>query len=261
VVRDGAIARCSSRQCAAQHRETLYHFVSRAAFNIEGLGPKIIDKFLDEGLISDAADIFELQQGDIAALERFGEKSAENIVNEVAQKRRVTLARFLYALGILHIGEETAVALARHLTFPHAEGLIAIKDIAKTFENLSVEELQEIPDVGPKVAQSIYEWFHERRSVELLARFANAGVEVAAAPRRVVGALEGKSFVITGSLESMSREEAKEKIRALGGDPSESVSKKTSYVVVGVEPGSKYEKAKKLGVTILNEKDFLALLK
>jgi DNA ligase (NAD+) len=261
VVRDGAIARCSSRQCAAQHRETLYHFVSRAAFNIEGLGPKIIDKFLDEGLISDAADIFELQQGDIAALERFGEKSAENIVNEVAQKKRVTLARFLYALGILHIGEETAVALARHLTFPHAEGLVAIKDIAKTFEKLSVEELQEIPDVGPKVAQSIYDWFHERRSVELLARLASAGVEVAAAPRRVVGTLEGKSFVITGSLESMSREEAKEKIRALGGDPSESVSKKTSYVVVGAEPGSKYEKAKKLGVAILNEKEFLTLLK
>jgi DNA ligase (NAD+) len=261
VVRDGAIARCSSRQCAAQHREALYHFVSRGAFNIEGLGPKIIDKFLDEGLISDAADIFELQKGDIAALERFGEKSAENIVNEVAQKRRVTLARFLYALGILHIGEETAVALARHLTFPHTEGLVTIKDIAKTFEQLSVEELQEIPDVGPKVAQSIYDWFRERRSVDLLMRLASAGVEVAAAPRRVAGALEGKSFVITGSLESMSREEAKEKIRALGGDPSESVSKKTSYVVVGAEPGSKYEKAKKLGVATLNEKEFLALIK
>lgn len=262
VVRDGAIARCSSRQCAAQHRETLYHFVSRAAFNIEGLGPKIIDKFLDEGLISDAADIFELQKGDIAALERFGEKSAENIVAEVAQKRRVTLPRFLYALGILHIGEETALALAKYFDFPHAGGLIAIKDIAHVFEKFSVEELQEVPDIGPKVAQSIHDWFHERRNLELLTRLEKSGIEIAVMPpRAAAGKLEGKSFVITGSLESMSREEAKEKIRALGGDPSESVSKKTSYVVVGAEPGSKYEKAKKLGVEILDEKKFLALLK
>jgi DNA ligase (NAD+) len=262
VVRDGAIARCSSRTCAAQHREALYHFVSRGAFNIEGLGPKIIDKFLDEGLISDAADIFELQKGDIAALERFGEKSAENIVREVGEKRRATLPRFLYALGILHIGEETALALAKYFEFPHAGGLIAIKGIARTFEKFSVEELQEVPDIGPKVAQSIYDWFHEKRNEELLARLEKAGVEVVAMPpRAAAGKLEGKSFVITGSLESMSREEAKEKIRALGGDPSESVSKKTSYVVVGAEPGSKYEKAKKLGVKILDEKEFLAMIK
>jgi DNA ligase (NAD+) len=261
VVRDGAISRCSSRMCAAQHREALYHFVSRGAFNIDGLGPKIIDKFLDEGLISDAADIFTLQKGDIEALERFGERSAENIVREVAEKCRVTLPRFLYALGILHIGEETAVALAKHLDFPHAKGLVAIRDIAKTFEDLSVESLQEVPDIGPKVAQSIHDWFHERRNTELLERLERAGVEVSMAPRAAAGTLEGKSFVITGSLESMSREEAKEKIRALGGDPSESVSKKTSYVVVGAEPGSKYEKAKKLGVATINEKEFLALMK
>ena len=127
VVRDGVIARCSSRTCAAQHREALYHFVSRAAFNIEGLGPKIIDKFLDEGLISDAADIFELQKGDIASLERFGEKSAENIVSEVAEKKHVTLPRFLYALGILHVGEETAITLAKSFDFPHADSRIKYK--------------------------------------------------------------------------------------------------------------------------------------
>ncbi len=261
VVRDGAISRCSSRMCAAQHREALYHFVSRGAFNIDGLGPKIIDKFLDEGLISDAADIFTLQKGDIEALERFGERSAENIVREVAEKRRVTLPRFLYALGILHIGEETAVALAKYLDFPHAKGSVAIGDITKTFENFSLEVLQEVPDIGPKVAQSIYDWFRERRNTELLSHLERAGVEVSIAPRTVAGVLDGKSFVITGSLESMSREEAKEKIRALGGDPSESVSKKTSYVVVGAEPGSKYEKAKKLGVATINEKEFLALIK
>jgi DNA ligase (NAD+) len=262
VIRDGAISRCSSRTCAAQHREQLYHFASRAAFNIEGLGPKIIDKLLDEGLISDAADIFTLQKGDLAALERFGERSAENIVNEVAVKKRVTLSRFLYALGILHVGEETAVTLAKSFTFPHKDGAVAIRDIANLFEGLSLEALQEVQDIGPKVAQSIYDWFREKRSRDLLERFEKAGVEVTALPRKAVNsAFEGKSFVITGSLETMSREQAKERIRALGGDASESVSKKTDYVVVGAEPGSKYDKAKKLGVKIVNEKEFLALIK
>jgi DNA ligase (NAD+) len=263
VIRDGAIARCSSKMCAAQHRETFYHFASRGAFNIEGLGPKIIDKFLDEGLISDSADIFTLQKGDIAALPRFGEKSAENIVREVSEKKRVTLPRFLYALGILHVGEETANTLAKNLAFQVQDSTVPIKNILKTFEGLSLEDLQEVPDVGPKVAQSIYDWFREARNKKLLERLEKAGVMVEAPAARSAKsrALEGASFVITGSLESMSREEAKEKIRDLGGDASESVSKKTSYLVAGSEPGSKYEKAKKLGVKIIGEKEFLALLK
>jgi DNA ligase (NAD+) len=265
---DGAIARCSSKQCAAQHREQLYHFVSRAAFNIEGLGPKIIDKFLDEGLISGAADIFTLQKGDIAALERFGEKSAENIVNEIAQKKHITLARFLYALGILHVGEETAIALTRNVEFSkngHGHTL-KIKEILKTFEKLSLEDLQKVPDIGPKVAQSIYDWFRESRNIKLIQQLESAGIEVETQPGRVgsrqagSGKLVGKTFVLTGSLAAMSREEAKEKIRAAGGDNSGSVSGKTDYLVAGVEPGSKYEKAKKLGVRILNEAEFLRLL-
>jgi DNA ligase (NAD+) len=262
VVRDGVIARCSSRTCAAQHREALYHFVSRAAFNIEGLGPKIIDKFLDEGLISDAADIFELQKGDIAALERFGEKSAENIVAEIAQKKHVTLPRFLYALGILHVGEETAVTLAKNFDFPRADFRIKIKDITRVFAALSFEDLQTAPDIGPKVATSIYDWFRAARNTDLLARLEKAGVTVEAMPARSATSarLAGKTFVITGSLESMDRESAKEKIRAQGGDASESVSKKTSYLVAGAEPGSKYEKAQKLGVEIIDEKEFLKLL-
>jgi DNA ligase (NAD+) len=268
VVRDGVIARCSSKTCAAQHREALYHFAARAAFNIEGLGPKIIDKFLDEGLISDAADIFELQKGDIAALERFGEKSAENIVNEIAGKKNVTLPRFLYALGILHVGEETAVTLAKHFEFPYASAVhgahstIPIKNILKVFTTLSLEDLQKVPDVGPKVGQSIHDWFREKRNMDLLARLEKAGVTIEAMPMRNAASvrLAGKTFVITGSLESMDRETAKEKIRAQGGDASELVSKKTSYVVAGVEPGSKYDKAQKLGVEIIDEKEFLRLL-
>jgi len=271
VVRDGVIARCSSKTCAAQHREALYHFAARPAFNIEGLGPKIIDKFLDEGLISDAADIFELSKGDIVALERFGEKSAENIVNEIVIKKHVTLPRFLYALGILHVGEETAVTLAKNFEFPgamkaaargDAHTTIPIKNILKVFIGLSLEDLQKAPDIGPKVGQSIYDWFREKRNESLLVRLENAGVTVEAMPARSAASarLVGKTFVITGSLESMDRETAKERIRAQGGDASESVSKKTSYVVAGAEPGSKYDKAQKLGVPILDEEEFLKLL-
>ncbi len=263
VVRDGAITRCSSRQCAAQHREQLRHFVSRGAFNIEGLGPKIIDKFLDEGLISDAADIFTLQEGDIAALERFGEKSAENIVREVGQKKKITPPRFLYALGILHVGEETAIALARDSAIPqfrHAN--LTIEEIGQIFRTLSLDDLQEVRDIGPKVAASILGWFRESRNITLLERLEKAGVEIENASSAVVHKrLSGKTFVLTGTLESMSREEAKEKIRALGGDASESVTRKTNYLVAGANPGSKYEKAKKLGVMIIDEKELIRILK
>ncbi len=271
VVREGAIARCASKTCAAQHREALYHLASRAAFNIEGLGPKIIDKLLDEGLISDAADIFELRKGDLAALERFGEKSAENLVQEIAAKRHVTLPRFLYGLGIPHVGEETAATLARAVEIPAHEGVVTIGDIADAFAARSMEDLQEIQDVGPVVAKSIHDWFHAPRNADLLARLEKAGVTVGAVPRMArggrgdgrgeAGPFSGKSFVITGTLASMDREDAKEKIRARGGDVSESVSKKTSYLVVGAAPGSKFAKAQALGVPVIDEKEFLKLLK
>ena len=261
VAREGAISRCSSRTCAAQHREQLYHFVSRAAFNIEGLGPKIIDKFIDEGLVADAADFFTLEKGDIAVLERFGEKSAENIVTEVAQKKKVTLSRFLYALGILHVGEETALTLAKNGKWQMANGKLQIHSITKMFQKMSLDELQRFPDIGPKVAQSIYDWFRESRNEKFLERLENTGIEIEFVPPATrYLPLVNKTFVLTGTLESLDREAAKEKIRALGGEISESVSKKTSYVVVGAEPGSKYEKAKKIGVEVLDEKAFIKLL-
>jgi DNA ligase (NAD+) len=261
VVRDGVAYRCSSPMCGARHRELLYHFVSRGAFNIDGLGPKIIDRFLDEGLISDAADIFTLEKGDVMALERFGEKSAENITEEIAAKRKLPIGRFLYSLGILHIGEETAILLAKSFAFPEKNDVIAISDILKTLKNLSLDELQNVKDIGPKVAQSIHEWLREPRNIGFLERLEKAGVMVTAEPR-IAGSekLKGKTFVLTGTLASLSREAAKEKIRALGGDPSESVSTRTDYVVAGAEPGSKYEKAKKLGVKILEEAEFLKML-
>ena len=259
VVRDGALYRCSSPTCGAKHREALYHFVSRGAFNIEGLGAKIIDRFLDEGLIVDAADIFTLKKGDIETLERFGEKSAENIVKEVEEKRRVALPRFLFALGILHVGEETGRVLAEYVA--GRKRVMKPTDVVDALRGVSAEMLQEIPDVGPKVAASIHEWFREPRNVKLIERLEKAGVVIEPyVARSHTGELAGKSFVLTGTLESMSREAAKEKIRAQGGNVTELVSKKTDYVVAGAESGSKYGKAKKLGVAILEEREFLKMI-
>jgi len=260
VLRDGVAYKCGNKNCGARHRELLYHFVSRNAFNLEGLGPKIIDRFLDEGLIADAADIFSLKEGDIAVLERFGEKSAKNIVVEAAAKRRISLPRFLYSLGILHVGEETARLLASELKVKREK--LKVKEILNYFKNLSLENLQEIPDIGPKVAQSIYGWFRDNRNIKFLEKLEKAGIGIDSQMPPVKGQrLTGLSFVLTGGLESMSRDEAKEKIRELGGDISESVSKKTSYVIIGLEPGSKFTKARKLGIKVLDEKQFLEMLK
>ncbi len=259
VVRDGVAYKCSNKNCGARNRENLYHFVSRAAFNLEGLGPKIIDRFLDEGLISDAADIFKLQKGDIEVLERFGEKSAQNIVEEIQIKKHIALSRFLYSLGILHVGEETSRLLARALL--HIQPQISRpKEVLRVTLSLNEDRLFQIQDIGPVVAKSILDFFSDKKHKELLLRLDNAGVKIMP-EKKIKGTLAGKSFVLTGGLESMSRDEAKEKIRLLGGEVNEAVSKKTSYVVAGAEPGSKIEKAKKLGISILSEKAFLELLK
>jgi len=261
VVKDGVFYKCGNKNCGGVHKEKLYHFVSRGAFNIEGLGPKIIDRFIDDGLINDAADIFTLNEGDIMALERFGKKSAENIIREVNSKKEISLNRFIYSLGIIHIGEETSSLLAQ--TISNFKFQISKPgDIIKAFEKMTIEDLREIPDVGPKVAQSVYDWFRESRNLKLLQKMEEVGIKIRVQKLKVSSLkLKGSSFVLTGSLETMERGEAKERIRELGGDVSESVSKKTSYVVVGAEPGSKAEKAKQLGVKILNEKEFLAILK
>jgi DNA ligase (NAD+) len=264
IIKDGVIYRCSNPKCGARHRESLRHFVSRGAFNIQGLGAKIINRFLDEGLIADAADIFTLKEGDIEVLERFGGKSAQNIIYETKSRKIISLPRFINALGILHVGGETALLLARSImeNVKSGKGRIKIKDIINYMLYVSLDNLQEIKDIGPKVARSIYDWFREQRNEKFLEKLERAGVEIISEKFKVKSLkFKGLTFVLTGSLETMSREEAKEKIRELGGDISESVSKKTDYVVVGSEPGSKYEKAKRLGVKTIDERDFLAILK
>jgi len=264
VIKEGVFYKCGNKNCGGVHKEKLYHFVSRGAFNIEGLGPKIIDRFMDEGLINDAADIFALNEGDIMSLERFGKKSAQNIVEEVNSKKEIGLSRFIYSLGILHVGEETANLLANWLSgkLKSDKRQVKISSFSKYMSRVTLDNLQELNDIGPKVAQSIYDWFREARNIRLLEKLEEVGIKVKVDKKSSKSQkLKGLSFVLTGSLESMERGEAKEKIRELGGDVSESVSTKTSYVVVGADPGSKAEKAKKLGVKIVTEKEFLNMIK
>ncbi len=260
VVRDGVAHRCSNRQCGAVLERGLKHFVSRNAFNIEGLGPKIIARFMEEGFVTDAADLFTLNEGDIAALPQFGELSAKNIVSEAASKKTVTLAKFLYALGITHVGEETARAVAGHF-HGFFKKQTDPKEVFGAFSRLTAEEWEAVADIGPAVSASLRAWFADGKNVALMARLTDAGVTaVAEAPQAEAGKLAGTSFVLTGTLASLSREEAKEKIRALGGTVTESVSKKTGYVVAGEEAGSKRATAEKLGVPVLTEMEFLRLI-
>jgi DNA ligase (NAD+) len=259
------LLRCPNKNCFAQKRRNFYHFVSRTAFNMDGLGPKIIDKLLDFGLVSDPSDLFELQKGDIfplkdlprskpkALLPGFAEKSAENLIKSIQEKREITLSRFIYALGIRNIGEETAIDLAKHF------------GSVKKIKEAKLEDFDKILDIGPVVSKSIYEWFKDKDNLKFLDKLKKQ-IKIRPDTRQSVlsnsgGKLIEKTFVLTGTLESMSRDEAKAKIRELGGDISESVSSKTSYVVVGLEPGSKAEKAKKLGVKIISEVEFLKLVK
>ncbi len=237
---------CANPKCPAKDERYLEHFVS--VFEIYEMGPKILRRFKDEGLITDAADIFTLKEEDIALLERFGEKSAENIVKEIEMKKKISLARFLWALGILHVGEETARDLA--LNFDTLEKLL----------KAGVEEVNDIENIGPAVSRSVYEFFRDKNNLHFIEKLKKNGVIIEKMERVKRGKFSGLTFVLTGTLENMSRDIAKERILALGGKVAGSVSKNTSYVVTGADAGSKLANAQKLGVKILDESQFLKLL-
>jgi DNA ligase (NAD+) len=238
---------CSNPKCPAKNRRGMQHFVN--VFEIYAVGPKILDRLKEEGLISDAADLFTLKIEDLENLERFGEKSAKNIIASVEAHKKVPLSRFLYALGILHVGEETAIDLAAHF------------GTLEKIKEASLEEIDSIPNIGGSVAKSIFGHFREPQNLKFIDKLSKNGVEIERlAPRTSHPPLLGRTFVVTGTLESMSRDDAKKKVRNSGGKVAESVSKNTDYVVVGENPGSKAEKAKDLGVKILNEKEFVKLL-
>ncbi len=247
---EGEVAyRCVNAACPAKRKESLLHFAGRHAMNIDGLGEKIVDQLVDKGLVKDVADLYSLKLEDLAALERMAEKSAQNLLDEIEASKKNSLARLIYALGIQFVGERTAQLLAEH--FSSLEELAAAKE----------EQLLEVPEVGPKVAASIAEFFSEPANLKLIKKLNKAGVHPTAEKRKVKSdKFAGKSFVFTGGLANRSREEAGEIVQQHGGKVSGSVSKKTDYVVVGTDPGSKYDKAKELGVTILTEAEFEKLV-
>ena len=242
-----AAYRCVGLSCPAKLKESLKFFGSRHALDIEGLGEKIIDQLVEKKLVADSADLYSLEEETLASLERMGVKSAQNLVRELERSKDTTLTRFVTALGIRHVGEATAKVLAEHFG--------SLKGIRGADE----EALTEVRDVGPEVAKSIAGFFAEPANRRVIDKLLDAGFRLKA-ERRAEGALSGKSFVLTGSLTTMSRSEAQKSILALGGRVSGSVSGKTDYVVVGADPGSKAAKAEELGVRILDEDGLRAML-
>ena len=250
--------RCANKNCYAVNLRKLRHWVSKAAADIDGLGPKIIEQLAKEGLVRDISDFYELEVGDLLPLERFAEKSADNLIKAINERKEVELARFIYGLGIRHIGEESAILLSQKSKVKSQK----ISDFAKEMQNMSLEDLEKIQDIGPIVAKSVFNWFHDKYNLELLGKLEKRGVKILNRQSTIDNRkLSDKTFVLTGALESLTRDEAKAKIRELGGNVSSSISKNTDYVVAGAEPGSKYQKARKLGVKIISEDEFKKLIK
>jgi DNA ligase (NAD+) len=247
---EGEVAyRCLNAACPAKRRESVLHFAGRHAMDIDGLGDKIVDQLVGKDLVKDPADLYGLKLEDVADLDRMAEKSAQNLLDEIAESKKVTLDRLIYALGIPFVGERTGQLLAEHFG--------SIEDLASAKE----EQLYEVSEVGPKVASGILEFFSEPANRQLLKKLDKAGVHPRVEKRLMKSQkFAGKSFVFTGTLANRSREAAAELVQQHGGKISGSVSKKTDYVVVGADPGSKYDKAKDLGVTILTEAEFEKLI-
>jgi DNA ligase (NAD+) len=248
---EGEVAyRCVNSACPAKLKESVQHYAGRHAMNIDGLGEKIVDQLVEKKMVKDIADLYSLKMEDVAELERMGEKSAQNLMDEIEGSKKQPLDRLIYALGIQFVGERTGQLLAEHFS--------SVEELAAA----TTEELETVPEVGPKVASAITEFFSESANRNVIKKLNKAGVRPRAEKREVKSQkLAGKSFVFTGGLANRSREEAGELVQQHGGKVGSSVSKKTDYVVVGTDPGSKYDKAKELGVTILTEGEFEKLIK
>ncbi|MEK7183122.1 MAG: helix-hairpin-helix domain-containing protein, partial [Patescibacteria group bacterium] len=236
---------CTNKNCYAMEREKVLY--AARAFGIDGLGDKIVEKLLNAGLAKTPPDIFRLQAADFLGIEGFAEVSANKLYDQIQTRKDIELAPFIVSLGIRHVGAETAFSLA--LSFGSIDNLVAA----------TRDELLNVPDIGETVADSIHEFFQSEHGKKMLKDFAEVDVNIKKA-KAVKRILDNKRFVVTGTLAGIGREEAKEKIRLLGGNVSDSVSKKTDFVVVGENPGSKADKAKELGVKILSEGEFLKML-
>jgi DNA ligase (NAD+) len=244
-----AVARCSGGLfCRAQQKEAIKHFCSRRAMDIEGLGDKLVDQLVEQNKIQNVADLYYLSFDTLANLERMAEKSAQNILDALEKSKSTTFSRFLLALGIRDVGEATAKQLANRYD---------LEELCKA----TIEDLQQVSDIGPVVSRHIVAFFAEKHNRDIIAKLLKAGIHWQAVEKTAINqVLLGQTFVLTGTLESMTRDEAKDKLEHLGAKVAGSVSKKTSYVVVGADAGSKLKKAEELGVAIMREDEFIRFI-
>jgi DNA ligase (NAD+) len=241
--------RCVNANCPAKLRESILHFASRGVMNIEGMGDALVDQLAAKGLVKNVADIYQLTEADLLTLERMGKKSAQNILEEIKNSKKLPLERVIYGLGIRMVGERTAQFLAEH--FGSMDALM----------QASEEELQEVNEIGPRVSASVREFFDEPKNVALVNRLREAELTMQGHKKQRASTLAGKTFVLTGTLLRHTRDEAKKLIEDAGGRVSGSVSKKTDYVVAGAEAGSKLDKARELGVSVIDEDEMETLAK
>jgi DNA ligase (NAD+) len=248
VIKEEAIHRCIGLDCPAQLKGRIKHFASKRAMDIEGLGVKLIDQLVDKGLVKDVADIYYIEKEQLIELERMADKSAQNIIDAIEASKTKPLSKFLYALGIRHVGETTAEDLAHRFS--------RLDD----FFHLSEEDLREVEGIGPEVSASVYQFFRDKKNKESIDRLKKAGVTVIEPKVKGKAKLAGKTFVFTGALKSLGRDEARNIVESLGGMTASSVSQKVDFVVFGEDPGSKFDKAKELGIKTLTEEEFKKMI-
>jgi DNA ligase (NAD+) len=240
--------RCVNANCPAKLRESIRHFASRGVMNIEGMGDALANQLVENGMVSNIADIYDLTEEKLLTLERMGKKSAQNILSEIENSKKLPLERVIYGLGIRMVGERTAQFLAEHFG--------SMDELMKATE----EELQQVNEIGPRVSASIREFFDEPKNVALVERLREKGLTFKGHKKQRATTLAGKTFVLTGTLERHTRDEAKKLIEDAGGKVAESVSKKTDYVVAGAEAGSKLDKARELAVSVIDESEMEKLV-